>query len=199
VDARLGLARDRVAVRPYDARWPRAFAEEGERLQALLGPLARGIEHVGSTAVPGLAAKPILDVAVAYADAESLAVMRQVLEHAGYEDRGDQGEQGGVVLVKGSHTCRTHHLHLVAEGSAQWRRYLAFRDALRGDESLRSRYATLKAHLARRFPVDRSAYTDGKDAFIAFVLGTAAASDRPGGDSAPTFSKVGTNTSRPDR
>lgn len=169
-DPALGLARDRVVVRPYDDRWPQAFAEESARLRALLGPLARALEHVGSTAVPGLPAKPVLDVAIAYAHRSALEAMRDLLARAGYEDRGDQGEQGGVVFVKGPATRRTHHLHLVAEASAQWRRYLASRDALRRDDSLRARYGALKGALARRFPADRVAYTAGKDDFVADVL-----------------------------
>jgi GrpB-like predicted nucleotidyltransferase (UPF0157 family) len=177
----LGLARERVVVRPYDGRWPRAFADEEARLRALVGALARAIEHVGSTAVAGLAAKPVLDVAIAYADRSALAAMRALLAQAGYEDRGDQGERGGVVVVKGPPACRTHHLHLVAAESAQWRSYLAFRDALRRDPSLRSRYAALKEELAARFPDDRVAYTDGKDEFVASTLAGLTTPPRAGG------------------
>jgi GrpB-like predicted nucleotidyltransferase (UPF0157 family) len=192
----LGLDRDRVEIAAYDARWPREFADEAARLGELLGSAAVSIEHVGSTAVPGLDAKPVLDIAIAYANTEGLVAIRTALAAAGYEDRGDQGDAGGVVFVKGPASWRTHHLHLVAVESPQWRHYLAFRDALRFDESLRRDYATLKLELAARFPTNRSAYTDGKDAFVGCVLGTRPA---PDAEKSQTIHRAGTDVSHDAR
>ena len=154
-----------------------------------------GIEHVGSTAVPGLIAKPVVDVAIAYANRDALATIRAALATAGYEDRGDQGDAGGRMFVKGPPSCRTHHLHLVSANSRQWRGYLAFRDALRADQTLRRRYAALKIELAGRFAEDRAAYTDGKDAFVRGVLGRRG----PDGEKSRTIHPSGADTSRGER
>jgi len=139
----------------------------------------------------------VLDVAIAYADPAAPASMRRVLTGAGYEDRGDQGDHGGVVFVKGPPTRRTHHLHLVASGSAQWQRYLAFRDALRRDQSLRERYSALKEELVRRRPRDRDAYTDGKDELINSALVSPAATGAA--SPAHSFHGLGTDASHAAR
>jgi len=135
-----------------------------------LGDLASGIEHIGSTAVPGLAAKPVLDVAVALVDPSTFAEVRRRLEICGYAYRGDLGSEGGHVFAKGPESGRTHYLHLQDAGSDQWRSYLAFRDALRKDHVRRDAYAALKKDLARRFPADRQSYLAGKAAFIRETL-----------------------------
>lgn len=166
----LGLSRAVTIVCSYDARWPRAFDEEAARLLSILGTLSDGIEHIGSTAVPGLAAKPVLDVAIAFAGRGMLEEAVRRLSQQGYEWRGDSGDAGGVLVVKGPEPARTYYLHLVELDDPQWRRYLLFRDALRLDPRLRDRYAALKLELAERFPSDRLAYVDGKSSFIQETL-----------------------------
>lgn len=131
-----------------------------------MASLSPRIEHIGSTAVPGLPAKPLLDIALAFRDRAALEAARGVLQAAGYEDRGDLGVAGGVVLAKGPHASRTHLLHLVEASDGQWERWTAFRDALRGDPGLRAAYAALKADLAARCPEDRVSYAAGKRRFI---------------------------------
>lgn len=165
-DPALGLQRGTTAIRVYDERWSQEFEIEAERLRSILSSFVAQVEHVGSTAVPGLAAKPILDLALAFESAESLTQARRLLRAEGYTDRGDQGEEGGVVFVKGPVRARTHHLHLVRADSNQWRCYLAFRDELRVDPIRREEYASLKRELASRYPRDRPAYQDGKSPFI---------------------------------
>ena len=157
-------------VEPYDARWPEEFVREAARLRRILGSLPSEIEHVGSTAVPDLASKPILDVALGFESETTLAAARQLLSASGYEDRGDQGEGGGVVFTEGSEAARTHHLHLVMRDH-QWSRYLTFRNVLRADAALREEYAALKAVLAARYAHDRSAYQHAKAPFIEATLG----------------------------
>ena len=161
----LGLQRGRAAVRAYDPRWPREFEREATALRALLGAQV-GIEHVGSTAVPGLAAKPLIDIAIGFADRAALDRGRDALRRAGYDDRGDFGDAGGVILAKGPESNRTHLLHLLESGSRQWHRYQAFRDALRADAGLREEYARLKERLAPTYWDDRQAYLEGKRPFI---------------------------------
>ncbi len=162
----IGLERGSVVIREYDPRWATEFEREQLVLAQLLGDLDARIEHIGSTAVEGLAAKPIIDIAIGFDDRTWLEQARQLLAEVGYDDRGDFGDAGGVVFAKGSEERRTHYLHLVQVGSDQWHRYLAFRDALRGDPGRREEYAKLKRTLAMRVGNDREAYLAGKAAFI---------------------------------
>jgi GrpB-like predicted nucleotidyltransferase (UPF0157 family) len=167
----IGLKRGTVRVVPADAEWPVLFAQEAQRLREHLGHLVLAIEHVGSTAVPGLAAKPILDIAVVVASPAAIARCRQPLDELGYLDRGDAGHDGGYLFVKECEPdVRTHHLHLVTVDDAQWTNYLRFRDTLRADAALRDQYAALKRTLQDRFAGDRRSYTAAKDAFVRRVL-----------------------------
>ncbi|MFC6837175.1 GrpB family protein [Halomarina ordinaria] len=167
----LGLARGTVRLEPHDERWHRAFEREAARLRDLLGPRLQRVEHVGSTAVPGLSAKPVLDLSVAVA---SLAVARACvprLERAGYQHRPGDPVADRVFLARGPADRRTHYLTLTERGSDTWHDHLAFRDALRDDPETRRAYARLKRHLAARHPTERAAYTDAKSAFVERVLG----------------------------
>ncbi len=126
---------------------------------------------MGSTAVPGLPAKPILDIAVAVQSRDTIPIVAIRLAEAGYVDRGDLGSDGGHLLVKESEAeVRIVHLHIVEQADSQWRDYIAFRDALRRDSKLRQWYSSLKRRLAERFPDDRKSYTDAKNRFIQEVL-----------------------------
>lgn len=162
----IGLRRGTLAVRDYDTRWPAEYEREKAVLTDLLNGVVERIEHVGSTAVVGLVAKPLIDIALGFSDRALLEEGRARLRTAGYDDRGDFGEEGGVVIAKGSESQRTHHLHLVLVQSDQWRRYLAFRDALRADPQLREEYAALKRRLDRNVRGNREAYQSGKGEFI---------------------------------
>lgn len=167
----LGLESKTVRLAPYDARWAALFREEAERItrvMAAAGLPPLRIEHVGSTAVPGLAAKPVLDLAAGRDAAVPAAVYVPVLERAGYIYRGESGVPGRDFFRLG--TLRTHHLHLVEHEGEHWRRYIGLRDALRADPMFRHQYAAIKQELARRYPKDREAYTEGKSAFIEDVL-----------------------------
>lgn len=166
----LGLRRRTTVVREYDPRWAEEFRREEVLLRRTLGTLVSGIEHIGSTAVPGLAAKPVLDIAVALADRSMFAEARRRLGSCGYEYRGDLGSEGGHVFARGPESGRTHYLHVHDAGSDEWRNYLAFRDELRRDRARRDEYAALKKDLARRFPSDRRSYLAGKAAFIQETL-----------------------------
>ena len=165
----LGLESGTVRVVPYDPAWPALFAAESARLTAALGarlPLA--LEHMGSTAVPGLAAKPVLDLLGGYAPGAPVTEYVAALVRAGYVHRGEQGIPGREFFRRGE--PRAYHLHVVADGSTVWREQLAFRDALRRDPVLRVAYAELKLSLARRFPRDRESYIDGKGDFVRRVV-----------------------------
>ena len=163
----IGLKRGTVGVVAHRGVWRQLFERERRALRERIGPFVVDIQHVGSTAVPGLDAKPIIDIAVAIPSAEVIPQLRQPLCELGYIDRGDAGGDGGYIFVKESApNVRTHHLHVVAIDDPQWRDYLLFRDKLRADEALRTRYTELKRALQERFAEDRKGYTSAKHDFI---------------------------------
>jgi GrpB-like predicted nucleotidyltransferase (UPF0157 family) len=167
----IGLERGTVLVVPSDDEWPAAFAQERHCLCKRIGHLMLDIQHVGSTAVPGLAAKPIIDIDAAIASPAAVQRCRPLLIALGYLDRGDRSRKGGYVFVRErAPEVRTHHLHMVAIDDPQWADYLRFRDRLRADTALRTDYTALKQKLEERFAADRQGYTAAKGAFIRRVL-----------------------------
>ena len=164
----VGLTRGTVLVADYDPEWPARFAEERARLTAALDGVPAAIEHVGSTAVPGLAAKPVIDVAVGRPPESDLEPYVRAFTGLGYEYKGENGIPGRHFFGLGQ--PRTHHLHLVEFGGELWRAHLAFRDHLRRHPERAAAYAALKRDLATRFPDDRVAYTDAKAPFITEIL-----------------------------
>ena len=167
----IGLRKGTVQVVPHQPRWHDLFEQERRVLHEHIGPHVLDIQHVGSTSVPGLDAKPIIDIAVAVASLAVMADCRRQLVRLGYIDRGDAGSQGGLLFVRErAPEVRTHHLHIVAIDDPQWRNYLAVRDTLRADDLLRVGYAELKKSLQVQFAHDSRAYTEAKTDFIRRVL-----------------------------
>jgi GrpB-like predicted nucleotidyltransferase (UPF0157 family) len=171
----IGLKRGTVELAPHAEEWRQLFAQEEARLRDAVGEHVAAIEHVGSTAIRGISAKPIIDIAVGVrglADAEKCV---RPLEAMGYEYRGENGIPGRYYFIKGE--PRTHHLHMVEFDSELWRSHLLFRDYLRRRPEVANEYEAVKNELARKYPDDRAAYTDGKGVFIRRVLDAAADSD----------------------
>jgi len=162
----LGLKRGTVALVPYCDEWPQLFVEEQCALRAAIGHLAADIQHIGSTAVPGLPAKPILDIAVAVREARDVESCIAPLATLGYEFLGDRCGDGDWFFAKGPDDLRTHYVHMVEVTSAAWSQWLAFRDALTNDDRARDAYAALKHRLLCDSEGNRKAYTEGKEAFI---------------------------------
>ena len=159
-----------IGLVPYDPSWPDRFETEKALLEAAVGHwVAGGIHHVGSTAVPGLDAKPVIDI---LAGVESLAAARACfdpLRHLDYLYAPYRSEEMHW-FCKPHPSRRTHHLHLIPTASSRFRAELAFRSRLRESPRVASQYSELKHALALRFPTDREAYTDGKADFISAVL-----------------------------
>ena len=159
-----------IELLPYDSTWPSKFELERQALQALLSPWLVGpIEHIGSTAVPGLIAKPVIDM---MAPVENLAASRDaiaLLEGTEYCYAPYKAEEMHW-FCKPSPSLRTHHLHLVPKGSSRWEEVLRFRDALRSQPTRATEYALLKQELAKQHKDDREAYTQAKTHFIRSVL-----------------------------
>jgi GrpB-like predicted nucleotidyltransferase (UPF0157 family) len=154
-----------VTVVAYDPEWPRQFERERAALEQLLEPwLDDGVRHIGSTSVPGLAAKPLIDMMAGVRELDAArAAFEPLLEH-GYLH---EPHRPGIA----HHFAKpSFSLHLTEPGSDLWRERLAFRDALRLDRTLADEYAALKLRLAREYADDPAAYVAGKRAFVGSVL-----------------------------
>lgn len=165
----LGLQFPAVRLAAYTPTWTAAYAAERDRILSVLGERLVGIEHVGSTAVPGISAKPIIDIAVAVRALSAADEFAPDMARIGYDDAGDGGVPGQRIFGRGPR-IRTHLVHVVVADGLQWRNYLKFRDALLSDARLAEEYDSLKRALAAEFPEDRRSYTSAKGQFIARVL-----------------------------
>jgi len=158
-----------VVVSEYQSNWPAQFEAEAVRIHRVLGPELVYVHHIGSTAVPGLAAKPIIDIMPVVRDIEALDRMTDAMTSIGYEAFGEWGIGGRRYFAKidRDHDGRhTHHVHAYQVGHQDVLRHLAFRDYLRANPMVAAQYAGLKRQLAEQFPQDVDSYQDGKDPFI---------------------------------
>lgn len=160
----LGLRRGTLALLPHDPRWPAAYARLRDRLAASL-PGGVAIHHIGSTAVPGLAAKPILDLGLA----APLSAHAGIVAQLGAEGWIDRGERDGRLLIRARGALRTHNLHLHATGASGLAAQLLLRDRLRADPELRAAYEAEKRRLLVS-GVPRRDYAEAKSAFILAAL-----------------------------
>jgi GrpB-like predicted nucleotidyltransferase (UPF0157 family) len=165
---------DEVIIVPYDAGWPILFARLGGALRAALGDVALRIDHIGSMSVPGLDAKPIIDVQVSVAAFEPLDAYRGALESLGYVFRADNAERTKRYFREAPGTRRTH-VHVRRAGSFSEQFALLFRDYLRVHAEDARRYAEVKHRLAESYRHDRHGYTDAKGPH---VWGIVAKADR---------------------
>jgi GrpB-like predicted nucleotidyltransferase (UPF0157 family) len=154
-----------VKVVPYDAAWPDRYAAEAARIRGAVGQFVDDIQHIGSTAVPGMAAKPIIDIGVALKDVGAVDALTPRLEGLGYVYRGLLlGIEGHHFFRRGD--PREYFLHVFEHGSVMWRERLAFRDYLIGHPEVAAQYGQLKRRLAARYADDREGYTARKAAFV---------------------------------
>lgn len=159
----LGLEQGVNRLAEYNSLWPRAFAEAAARIQAALGERALAIEHYGSTAIPGLRAKPIIDLIIGVADIDHGLDFVEPMAALGYDYAGSQGIPDHHIFGRGA--VRTHLAHVVIHQSPSWVRALAFRDRLRADPAARAAYEALKSRLAATAQ-SRGDYTAGKAQFV---------------------------------
>jgi GrpB-like predicted nucleotidyltransferase (UPF0157 family) len=163
-----------IIIEEYDPRWPERFITLRTQIAAALCPLVAAIEHVGSTAVPGMAAKPIIDIDVLLRSEDDLPLAIKALSALGYRHEGNLGVAGREAFRTPS-TLFPHHLYAYPSDAGEFRRHLAFRDHLRAHPEDASAYALLKRQLATRFGSERDAYTRGKSDFIGGILRRASA------------------------
>ncbi|MFN3881786.1 MAG: GrpB family protein [Nitrincola lacisaponensis] len=166
---------EEVAIFPYDKEWPLLFEEERSRLLHLFPSSFLAIAHIGSTAVPGLSAKPIIDILAGVATMESADALLEPLCQSKYTTSMEFNASftGRRWLMRWSEGRRTHHLHLVVHGSKEWQQRLAFRDTLRTHTGIAMNYERKKQAWAAEFRSDREAYTAAKTSFIQDTLGYA--------------------------
>jgi GrpB-like predicted nucleotidyltransferase (UPF0157 family)/chloramphenicol 3-O-phosphotransferase len=158
-----------VVVVDYDEAWPVLFEELARPVREALADLGAEIEHVGSTAVPGLAAKPIVDIDVVVPSTEDVPAAIERLRSLGYLYQGDKGIPGREAFRWPSGVT-PHHLYVVVAGGEPLLAHLALRDHLRANPEVAAEYAALKQRLAQRFGDDRLGYTEAKSEFVAGVL-----------------------------
>lgn len=157
-----------ITIVPYDARWPDLYAREANRIRRLLGATAQSIDHIGSTAVPGLAAKPRIDIDLVVPDSADEPSYVPALERRGYSVVIREPEWHEHRVLKGPDT--DVNLHVFSPGAPELERHLRFRDWLRSHSDDREKYGALKARLARRRWPSVDAYAEAKGDFIESVL-----------------------------
>jgi GrpB-like predicted nucleotidyltransferase (UPF0157 family) len=159
----------RYTFTDYSPTWPAAFNQEAERLKALLGDKLITAHHIGSTSVPGLAAKPIIDLLPLVRSIEAIDGLTPMLERAGYQAWGEYGLVGRRYFTKDQGAYRTHNVHIYQVDDPEIDRHLAFCAYLRSHTKTRDEYAALKREVYARHPDDIAAYNDAKNDWIKAV------------------------------
>jgi GrpB-like predicted nucleotidyltransferase (UPF0157 family) len=172
-----------LEIRPYDPEWATEFERERARLQAALGTIAVRVDHHGSTSVPGLAAKPVIDIQISVRSLQPLTVYLVPLESAGYVHHAHPDDSFAPFFHRPGTWPHTHHVHVVEAGGEEERKTLAFRDYLREHPEIARKYEALKRELAPRYSSSelssRQAYADAKGDFIAAITRQALAEGYP--------------------
>lgn len=159
---------EKVIVKDYDLHWPEQFEAIKKAISEALGDIALAVEHVGSTSVPGLAAKPIIDIDVVIDSSEELEQAVNCLEKAGYIHEGDLGIPGREAFrYEGKAYFQTHHLYVCPKDSRELHRHLVFRDYLRSHPEAAAEYGKVKREGAQKYPEDIDSYLEFKAACIA--------------------------------
>lgn len=155
----------KVEVVEHSNDWKKQFEEEAKLIRSIFTSEIVAIHHIGSTAVAGLAAKPIIDILAEVRDIEKVHTYNDRMITLGYVPKGENGLPGRRYFQKGGDK-RTHHVHIYEAGDDEIERHLVFRDYLREHPQAIKEYGTLKVELAKQYPYDISAYIDGKDSFV---------------------------------
>ena len=175
----IGLKRGTVKLAPHNPKWVKLFEEEKQLLERTFGDTILAIEHIGSTAIPGIPAKPIIDINIGVKSLDVARSMKEKFEKLGYEHRpfvpGKTKDdlKWQELYVKGPETRRTHHVHVTVFESNYWKNDLLFRDFLRKNHKRAKQYAELKEQLAQKHADDRETYTKSKEQFINETLAMA--------------------------
>lgn len=166
-----------VIIVEYDPEWPNHYESERARIMEAVGGEIGAIEHIGSTSVPGIYAKPIIDIMAAVKDSEAADGLLSTLSEIGYDDvtKIEDDAEWFYCLGRGSRSLY-YHLHLVKAGSVHWRKHIVFRDYLRTNPETAREYCRLKMRLAEEYRTQRERYTESKTDFIERVVAEAKSS-----------------------
>ncbi|MGK9173478.1 GrpB family protein [Yokenella regensburgei] len=187
----------KITVAEYDAQWPARFAAESALLQRVLGKVMVRIHHIGSTSVPGLAAKPVIDILLEVNDLTALDGLNPAMAEAGYRARGENGIAGRRYFTRGDN-ARSHQLHAFVTGDPQIRKHLAFRDYLRKNRDVAAAYAQLKRAAVLAAEGDSQGYSALKEAFIAHHLRLALGDEKSTPETTPSCCVAREHSSPPD-
>jgi GrpB-like predicted nucleotidyltransferase (UPF0157 family) len=160
------IMKRKIEVHPHDPNWRHQFDIEAERLRAILGQLVLEVHHIGSTAIPGIKAKPIIDILIIVKNIQLVDAYNCAMIQNGYLPRGEFGIPGRRFFIKGDEANRSHHLHIYAANHPEIARHLNFRDYLIAHPEAAEEYSELKESLVKQFPHSGPDYTQGKDSFI---------------------------------
>lgn len=169
----IGLNRGSVRIVVYQPTWRFLFEEEAARLRAALGERLLQVEHIGSTAIEGMSAKPLVDIMGAIRGLADVEALVPLVEALGYDYKRDDPRPNRAFFAKGPPSRRTHHLHLAELGTAYWEESILFRDYLRKHSEAAKAYAELKRRLAGEYPGDRGSYAAGKTDFVKGIIASA--------------------------
>lgn len=164
----LNLKNNKIVVATYNPNWPKLFEIEASKIKEALGTNCIAIHHIGSTAIPGLSAKPIIDILPVVRNIQEVDKVTKAMESLGYEAKGEYGIAFRRYFQKDK-DIRTHNVHVYQEADPEISRYLKFRDWMRSHPSDAESYGKLKSELAKKFPYDILQYCNGKDAFVASI------------------------------
>lgn len=167
----LGLKRGIVQLEPHDKQWDEAAIQTIKNLKSILGDDAVDIQHIGSTAIPAIKAKPIIDIAVGVTDFEKIMSYNEQLQKDGIFYRGSDVENQ-ILYVMGDmeNDTRTHHIHIVKWNGIEWKNYIHFRDYLNDNENMALQYQKVKEELESKYADNRGLYTKGKKDIIDIIL-----------------------------
>lgn len=166
----IGLNKDEVKLYPHSDEWAVEFEKEKAILQKILGEYAIEIHHVGSTSIPGLMAKPIIDIAVGVKDEQTQKLLIPILSNYGYDMKDSIKEKGEVLARKGPPELRTHYIHIEIINTPKWEEHMLFKNYLIKHPEYIKKYQELKLGLEKNCKENRKQYTQSKDVFIKDVL-----------------------------
>ena len=169
----LGLHPDLVKLLPYDPEWKIEGEKEVERLKTLLQDWAIDIQHVGSTAIPGISAKPIIDIAVGVKSIDDLEPLIDIFTKAGYDVRNSIAEKGEILARKGSSECRTHYIHVEPYGGEYWQNHILFKRFMLDRPEYVAPYEEMKQEMFAKYADNRLEYTAHKSGFISNIIAMA--------------------------
>ncbi len=166
----IGLKRGVVKLSKYNPKWKTLFEEESALIFSAAEDFIVDIQHIGSTAIPDIVAKPIIDILAAINSLSNIVKIIDPLKTIGFIYRGEQGIPDRHLFIKGGEDYRTHHLHVVEKEHSEWAKHIIFRNYLRKHPQEAQEYSKLKQDLLKKYELDREKYTESKSNFVERIL-----------------------------